>query len=230
MDREAFEQLVSDWLDEPTRDNLRQAVDAAVAGSAELRALRDQYVRVHELTLGVMRVPESVDWNSFRGKVAASAISDATDQSQAPLDQALERLPDVTRKVDWERFQQRTSARIVGGGARSESRRRNWRLVLALGSVGVAAALLVFVFNLPSTPSPQPSAPRGNARALIMPVGGAVVSSHGGVALATVTVLPGETPMDSTATAVPSDSIVFVFTAPPSRPQTTSDPDLVGFY
>ena len=49
MDREAFEQLISEWLDEPQRDDLRVLLEQALADNPAWRDLRREYTQLDRL-------------------------------------------------------------------------------------------------------------------------------------------------------------------------------------
>jgi len=70
MTRDAFEQLLSDWLD--GRDaRVADQLDAAIATSPEFARLRDEWLDFEAGLRKNMPVMREVAWDLFRGRIAA---------------------------------------------------------------------------------------------------------------------------------------------------------------
>ncbi len=147
MNREAFEKLVSEWLDKPERDGLRAAVDAAATASPELGRLKDEWVRLDQLIRGLSSGVDHVDWSRFRQHIGNAVDQNGTD---AKLDEQMRSLTAVEQRVDWSRLHKRI-CRAVG---RADDRARVIRFPLRRVAAGVlltgAAAALVLMFTLPA--------------------------------------------------------------------------------
>jgi hypothetical protein len=112
MDREAFEQLVSTWLDEPEREDLHARIDAAVAGSAELAQLREAWLRLDRLVRQGAAGVERVDWERLRSRIVAAA------ETGDALSEGVRDLTDIEQQVDWPRLQRRIAEAVaVAAGA-----------------------------------------------------------------------------------------------------------------
>jgi len=174
MDREAFEQLVSAWLDEPDRADIRARLDAAAAEDSEFARLREQSVRLDRSLREVAATPLPVAWSRLAARVG-DAIDAAVgeDQTDAELDARLRARPALEARVDWSRFRARVSNAIGRpGAARQVWRHPRWRLSLAAGLLATAAALLLLLFTYAPTPSTKPIGPAGVAHVSVLAPGG----------------------------------------------------------
>ena len=147
MDREAFEQLVSDWLDRPEHDELCRAVAAAAAESSELERLKDEWVRLDRLVRSASSAVDQVDWPRFRER-----IDQALDSDREELDEKLRGLTDVQQRVDWPRLRERISRAVGDAHDRPRVIRFPLRRVAAGLALISAAAVLVLMFTLPLRP------------------------------------------------------------------------------
>lgn len=181
MDRETFEQLVSEWLDEPQRDDLRARIEAALAETPALASIRDQWQRLDQIVRSAFPGGGRVDWSHFRRRVDAGLEPSGTE---AALDERLRRLTAVEHQVDWPRLHQRISQAIAdAAGPPKLSRFPINRLGVALA----AAATLALMFTLPTQP---PTEPTGFARVLVSSPAD-VLPVHGSrLPCARVTVMP----------------------------------------
>jgi hypothetical protein len=183
MDRDAFEQLVSHWLDDPRDEELRAAVEVATAASPELERIRDEWVRLDQLVRGSAGAAEPVDWPRLRQRIGAQLTSHG-----AGLDAVLRGVTAVEQRVDWPRLRRRISQALDDG----EDRVRVVRFPLGRAVAGMAfAAAAVLALMLLWTPeSPTPAAGvaqvRVNPPAAARPTGGRA----GGLARVTVNPLP----------------------------------------
>jgi len=149
MDRETFEQLVSEWLDQPERDDLRRRVAAAEAESPGLERLKDEWVRLDQLVRRASAGIRHVDWHRFRQGI---------DEKLAPggpgLDERLRELTSIEQRVDWPRLRERIS-RAVDRAERHPRviRFPLRRVAVSLAFIGAAAAAVVLIVTL----SPRPS-------------------------------------------------------------------------
>jgi hypothetical protein len=171
MDREAFEQLVSAWLDQPQRDDLRLQIEAAVAESRELARVRDEWLRLDRLVRSCLPGVDGIDWRRLQEHIAAALAPDAADTA---LDEQLRRFTDVGQRVDWPRLRQRISQAIGSSAEKPTVIRFPLRRAAASIVLAAAAAALLLVFILPAEPR---TAPVSFAQARV--VGGPQVSDAG---------------------------------------------------
>jgi hypothetical protein len=162
MDRLAFEQLISDWLDDRENSELRRLIDAACADDPACRRLVAEYEKLDSLIRQAPVQPLAVDWPAFKAAVSSEiAAFDTEPDTAAKLDRLLQTaLPAVEPRVNWPRFARRVSQAIDQSAAtRRVLRLSRWRAA-ALGGLAAAAALLLW-FGLPPEQAPvaQPSAP-----------------------------------------------------------------------
>ena len=182
MDRETFEQLLSQWLDHPQDDELRAAVEAAVAQSPELDQLKNEWARLDQLLRSYRAGIDRVDWPRFRHRISAGL-----DPVEIGLDESLRGVTAIEHRVDWPRLRQRISRAVDGADDRTRVIRFPLRRVAAgLLLVGVAA-VLVLIFapplkssktnvgiarvrvNLPATAMPPGNHEAGFARVTVSP-------------------------------------------------------------
>lgn len=196
MDREAFEQLLSAWLDEPDNAVARAELDEATAGDAELARLRIQYEALQRLLLAEPAALRSVAWEKLAARLKTQVGRAAAGGDEADrLDELLLALPGVERRVDWSALRRRIGEAIEQGRKNRDARRgRVWRLAAAVGTFAAAAALALFMLRSPggppfstSAPPAGPSAARGVARIEILVADGvAGIPAAAGVARVTV--------------------------------------------
>ncbi len=149
MDREAFEQLVSEWLDQPERDDLRRRIAAAEAKSPGLERLKDEWVRLDQLVRRVSSGVCHVDWHRFRQGI---------DQGLAPdspgFDEKLRELTGTEQRVDWPRLRERISRAVDRADRQPRVIRFPLRRVavkLALFSAAAAVVALMVTLSLRSS-------------------------------------------------------------------------------
>lgn len=194
MDREAFEQLVSAWLDEPHRADLRARLERAVAAVPELAEVQAAYVRLVELLRRALAEPP-VDWAALKARVAAEIDRAAEREAADPSWDARLRaaLPGVEARVDWQTVQARIAAAVAAcdRGTGRRPRRLGWRVSLAAGSLAAAAALLLW-FGRPGVEPPLPpverpaAVPVARAEVVLPPGGASLVDREGSVARMTI--------------------------------------------
>ena len=160
MDREAFEQLVSAWLDHPQRSDLRVRIDATCAEDPQLARVLHQYTQLERLLRDAAAHSPPVAWDRLKDRIAAQVhrVSNACP-AEARLDAQLAALPDIETFVDWQAFHRRVSRAIQ----RSVRPRRTthlmpWRTATAAGLLAAAAAL-VLMLGVPSARVPAPLVP-----------------------------------------------------------------------
>jgi hypothetical protein len=154
MDREAFEQLVSEWLDQPERGDLRARIDAAAAGLPAQAAVKDEWLRLDRLVRDACPSAGRVDWRRFRQRVAERLESAPI---AARVDERLRALTVVAPRVDWPRLRRRISAAVAGADRDPRVVRLPRRRVAAAGGLLAAAAALVFMLTLPTKPATAPT-------------------------------------------------------------------------
>jgi len=145
MDREAFEQLVSDWLDRPDDVELRRRIARAIEATPELAEVRDQWRRLHALLQAEPTVLRNIRWERFHGHVHAAVSDEDGSSSGAPLDAMLQSLPGVADRVDWQRQRQRIANEITRETLQPSRSRVRWPRFLAAAGVFAAAAAVVLL-------------------------------------------------------------------------------------
>jgi hypothetical protein len=71
MKHQAFEQLVSEWLDRPAQDDLRASVEAALRADPALARLMSEWLHLNELIRRGLPGPDGVEWDRFKAHLAA---------------------------------------------------------------------------------------------------------------------------------------------------------------
>jgi hypothetical protein len=106
MIRDEFERLLSDWLDEPLRADLREIIENAAAENPELSTIRDGWRRVHALTWDKPIELSRLNWEQSARVIAAKIDADAATYAQTSELDALLKLAiaPVEMRVDWGRF------------------------------------------------------------------------------------------------------------------------------
>ncbi len=148
LTRDEFEQLLSDWLDNPHDRDLCERLDAALAADPGLRSLSDQ----HQTIMSILATPElPVDWDALRAAIRSAIAAEAARSHGASdddaLDAALARYRRIDDRVLWPRLQERISTRVAAERRPSLARRRWWLTVGA--SVTSAAAVLTLAVLQP---------------------------------------------------------------------------------
>jgi hypothetical protein len=208
MDREDFEQLVSQWLDQPQDEQLRAAIDAAAVDSPELERLRDEWIRLDQLVRGGADDVERVNWAGFQKRISAEL-----DTAEAGLDARLRDTTAVESRVDWPRLRQRISQAIDEADERSRVIPFPLRrVVMGLACVGAAAVFVAMVVLAPESQTPA----AGVAQVQVsQPVAVTpAVESDTGYARVTVSPLPEPPPDDgaeSSRSAVAELQVAEVF-------------------
>jgi len=195
MDREAFEQLVSAWLDQPERPELRARIDAALAETPELGGVLAAWLRLDELVHSATPPVAGLDWSQVRRRIAAGVDEAVADDE---LDRRLRTLTGVETFVDWPRLRERISTAAHAAGGRRRRVRFPLRRVAAGLGIAAAAAALAFMLTLPTGTGVVPG---GWARVHVSAPGGLLTEVHPGAACARVAVTrladegaPGATP------------------------------------
>jgi len=225
VERDAFEQLVSEWLDADERAALDARLTKAAARSPELAALWAQYQRLD----AILRQPDAmaqVRWDRLRVRIAGATQAAAAGAGDDTLDAALHAEPPELQQVDWQRLQRRIAA--AAHGPRRGRRPTTWVWGIGGGAVAAAAALLLMI-RAP-LPPPAETAPIGEARLTVSAP--AAVSVDGPVATAVaivrVTELRDETVVPSAAVSEPIT--VFLSIDPPLAASPLSESELLGYY
>lgn len=162
MKPDAFEQLVSEWLDDRENAELRRRIDAAMADDASLARLLDEWERFDAVLRANAPEAGGVDWTHQQALVG-EAVNDAARDDR--LDTLLDSLPGVDGRVDWDRLASRISGRV------HTERRPNHRWRRAGGifaGVAVAAAVGLFAI-LPYATTPTAGPPVANLSVLAPP-------------------------------------------------------------
>jgi hypothetical protein len=186
MDRETFEQLVCESLDQPERDDLRAAVEAAVKESPTLARLRDEWIRLDRLMRSAYRDLAIVDWARLRQRVSAKLGPAGVGED---VDRQLRGLTAVEKQVDWPRLRKRISQAVSEQATAPQVIRFPLRRVAGAAALLATAAVLVLMLRPSSEP---PSAPAGFARVSGSPAADAFQrrDTVGGFARVTVSAPP----------------------------------------
>jgi hypothetical protein len=217
VNREEFEQLVSRWLDEPQREDLKAAVERAVAGSDELARLRDQWQRLGELIRAAALEPAGVDWQRLRRRILSalreSAAPGVPAVEEESLDRALAMLPAVEPRVDWEKLRHRIMARVAAERS-ARDRQDILRPVLRpwVVGLGLAAAAAVLVMTV----LPRPGAMDGREGVARVWVGGPPASRSPGYAIVRFHT-PQDVLMPVEPLAPPEAELFLMIEPPPAR-------------
>ncbi|MBL8877776.1 MAG: hypothetical protein JNG88_01550 [Phycisphaerales bacterium] len=155
--REELERLLSDWLDEPGRDELRARIDALVGSDAELIAVRRVWLRMR----AAIQAPPRVNWTAQHERIMAALPTGLRSDEQ--LDERLAAGLRVTAEaapIDWKKLQARVIDALEGAGSATSDakgieairtaaprivRFPVWRRTLAGIGVAAAAALAVWL-------------------------------------------------------------------------------------
>jgi hypothetical protein len=153
MTPDAFEQLVSLWLAEPTRADLRQQVEAAVAANPAYAALLAEWRRCDELLRQPANELDTVNWSAFKSRITGEI--DAREQGvsgadDAQLDTLLRRMPSADDQVNWPRLRARIVARVLATEPHAAPRRWLYTRLAPAAALLAAAAALYFAFLTPS--------------------------------------------------------------------------------
>lgn len=161
MDRLAFEQLISTWLDDRENSDLCRQIDAACADDPACRRLVAEYEKLDSLVRHASDQPLAVDWPAFKAVVSSEIAAATQPDTAAKLDRLLQTaLPAVEPQVNWQRFGRRVSQAIDQSVAtRRVLRLSRWRAAALAGLAAAAALLLCFGLPLEQAPVAQPSAP-----------------------------------------------------------------------
>ncbi|MBW7904399.1 MAG: hypothetical protein LC135_12300 [Phycisphaerae bacterium] len=167
MNRETFEQLVSQWLDNPADDHLRRRVEQAISDSPELLSDR-RHAELIEQALHAARAkgPAGVDWRRLRSRIMSQLrhADAAPARDDARLDELLARPTRLEARIDWTRFQQRVSQRVAEAARMRVVTLRLRRVGAVAGMLATAAALVVVALLLRE----RPAAPEGFAQVRVV--------------------------------------------------------------
>jgi hypothetical protein len=143
MTSDAFEQLVSQWLDDPTRVDLRAQIDAATAENPAFGAIFEQWQRSEAAIRGAANVPAGVDWHRLHEHTITrvGAWADAADDAR--LERTVRDATRIDAAVDWPRLKAHIVARIATEERFALRHRRTRWLVRATATLGAAAALVL---------------------------------------------------------------------------------------
>ncbi len=75
MEREDFEQKLSEWLDLPHCDKLRAMIDRAVAQTPRLRPIRADWQRLNDFVKSTGDAPTGVQWQRLRKSILEAVLA-----------------------------------------------------------------------------------------------------------------------------------------------------------
>lgn len=219
MKREAFERLVSDWLDDPQSGDLRARLDAAGARDPQFARLREELVRVDALVRAGLAALLPVDWERLKARICAR-IAGTPDES-TDLDEQLRSLPAIESHVDWLAFQRKVTRAIDQEEVRPRVLRLSpWRLTVAAGVLAAAAAVVLMLVQPPRLQPPTtPQRAPGLARMVILAQPAAQPDRQPPAGMARMQIIVDDEPQ-SDRLADSSQPDVFFMLEPPDAPLT----------
>lgn len=144
MERDAFESLVSAWLDDPADETLRARLEQAERETPTLRAVREQWQRCEALLRQGASGPAGVVWARVQAHIAAAVAAD--EQVDVGLDALLAAPAGLEQRVVWQRLRARIAAACAAAPATPAlryTRRRVWWTSVSAAALATAAALLL---------------------------------------------------------------------------------------
>ena len=254
MQPDAFEQLVSEWLDQPGRSDLRARIDAAISASPALAVIWEDWTRLDQLLRDATALPRRVDWRGVQSRIAAAIAAEAgahanSADATAELDAALSSLPAIDDRVDWDRTRRRIVAAVHGRGegtgavvehgspTSDRPRRRIIPIGVAMAALAAAAALLLMVTPWPVDVNPRQheAAPvdRGFAQATISKVGELVTGAGAGDKAPIGRAVAAIIPLDESTDVAPGHTpealpVVFLMVEPPASASGAGVAELLG--
>jgi len=224
MDRAAFEQLVSEWLDDPGRLELRAQLEAAIATDPELARVRNEYVELDAL---LRRTPDAlcnVDWGGLRAQAIAAAEGVAGSEMDAELFDAHLRaaLPGIDERVDWRRLRARLSNAVDSATAGPPVPRViRWRAAGTAVALAAAAVLMLMVRYPTEVLTPdEPAPPAARVVVKVLPPAGVDEDADPGGAIVHLTVHEEPQPGGTSAarddqTTSPTEPELYFLLEPP---------------
>jgi len=194
MNRDQFEQLVSQWLDQPQDGGLRARIEAGTAESPVLARLKDEWVALDRLVRRATPAVQAVDWERLQQRIVQQ-VQDAAEETAGPepqLDDVLRGHTAVERRVDWPRYRRRVTAAVSAAERPAVIRFPLRRVAAGLGLAAAAAVLALLFFVPPRIPRPV----RGIAHVCVSPVAERATRQDAGEAFARITVLPPDDARD----------------------------------
>lgn len=201
MNEPGFEELVSQWLDEPT-PALRARIDAALALDPGLQAALSRLGALDQMLARHTSLP-ALDWQRLSAGLCAGVRAAQTD---AVLDDLLRASTEPRELVRWDELRARVWDEISERGdfsRRALRLRRGWPAGLA----GLAAAAAIALFVVPFR---QNAETRGHALATVAVAG---PLDSGGFACASVTRISAPAPAFANA---PVPELILMI-SPPER-------------
>jgi hypothetical protein len=229
VNRERFEQLVSQWLDQPDDDELRARIEAAVASSPGFGRLKGEWIALDHLVRQATSTAVAADWARLREHIARG-LSNGGGQdraTEAALDGLLRSRTAVEQRVDWDRYGRRVAAAAAGRATVIRFTRR--RVAAGVGLVAAAAAVVLLLLVPPETPPPTP----GLVSSSVSPVAITSIEQQTGVAFASLTELPagedrGGPGVEGTGGSKADSGEIFLVIAPAARRDTAAG--LLGMF
>jgi len=141
MTREEFEQLVSEWLDDPGNEGLRTRIEAAIRDDSSLATVVEEWQRFDTTLQAGLPEPGDVDWGGMRAQIGEAIRADDEQQGDA-LDQLLRALPSPAGRVHWPQLRARIMSAVFAEDAAAKRQRRRRRLFGGAAALLAAAAAL----------------------------------------------------------------------------------------
>ncbi|MFO0837829.1 MAG: hypothetical protein U1D55_04835 [Phycisphaerae bacterium] len=152
MNRDRFERLVSDWLDDPADASLRAQLDQSIAADSSLADSHRELQTLNAVMTRGALDERAVRWDrlaaAIRNEVSNSVIAGRDD---ARLDEALAAWSDEKR-VDWARSRERIATAIDAEPRRLRVRAPARTIRMAVGLLAAAAAIALMAIWQPNVP------------------------------------------------------------------------------
>lgn len=207
MERERFEKLLSDWLDEPSDPGLSELM-TATAATPELAEARERAQRLDALLKAAPAALDRVNWRALRARIGSAANAE-----NLPMDARIAELTDVVERVDWTLLRQRISGAV---GAPGDAPRtllfplRRWA-PLAAGVAAAIGLILVYWPGVSTAPSADVSMPQIAQSAARVWLGGAIAGDAKGAGVARVRISGGPSAPEVALAATPPAPATDVF-------------------
>lgn len=215
MTRDAFEILVSEWLDAPQSAELAAAIRRAIAEQPELGTLHDEWLRADGLLRrGAASRLECVRWSALRSRILkrVDAVVEPSERADGDeLEASLTKATALPAGVSWDKQRRRIAAAIdreTGTLCRDQRLRR--LPALASAALGLAASMLLVLALRSSAPELNAAAA---GRAIVQIESGIDLRPGGGGALGVARVEVEQ--VEEAAPSVPSaPQILLIIDAP----------------
>jgi hypothetical protein len=159
MSLEEFEQLLSEWLDEPQRADLVERMEAAVAESPALSHERQKWLSIDRAVRAALPSPVGIRHEEFAGRVSTALDAELDEAHEGnEIAAMLAATATLQSRVDWDRFRERVSGEIGSAVLPRRIIRFSWRRAGAVAALAAAAVVAAFL-TFPPANTPAPGGP-----------------------------------------------------------------------